>query len=129
MEFGMSSRMRLAVPSNGQGGTEAERSGHFGHCDCFTLVDLEGGEVVSVEIIDNPPHVDGGCLQPVNLLAGHGVTALVVAGMGARPLAGLNDVGIEVFFENATPGVGDVVGLVAQGQVARMDARNTCQGH
>jgi predicted Fe-Mo cluster-binding NifX family protein len=125
----MPTRMRLAVPSNGQGGTEAERSGHFGHCDCFTLIDIEDGDVVSVEIVDNPPHVSGGCLQPVNLLAGHGVTALVVAGMGARPLAGFNDAGIEVFFENVTPGVADVVALVADGQVPRMDTRNTCQGH
>lgn len=125
----MTSRMRLAIPSNGEGGAEAERSGHFGHCDCFTLVDLEDGDVASIEVINNPPHVDGGCLQPVNLLAGHGVTALVVAGMGARPLAGFNDVGIEVYFDNVTPIVGDVVGLVAGGQVPRMDARNTCQGH
>ena len=125
----MTSQMRLAIPSNGQGGMDSERSGHFGHCDCFTLIDLDGSEVVSVEVIDNPPHVDGGCLQPVNLLAGHGVTALVVAGMGARPLAGFNDVGIEVYFDNETPGVGDVIELVANGRAPRMDARNACGGH
>ena len=30
----------LAVPSNGAGGLEAERSGHFGRCDCFTIVEI-----------------------------------------------------------------------------------------
>ncbi len=68
-------------------------------------------------------------LQPVQLLAGHDVTALVVAGMGARPLAGFNDVGIVVYFDNVTPGVGDVIGLVASGQLPQMDARNVCGGH
>ena len=124
----MTGSIRLAIPSNGQGGFDAERSGHFGHCDCFTLVDMEDGEVGAVQIIDNPPHESGGCLRPVQLLAGHGVTALVVAGMGARPLAGFNDVGIVVYFDNATAGVGEVVGIVADGGLPQMDARNVCGG-
>jgi len=125
----MTSKTRLAIPSNGEGGVEAERSGHFGHCDCFTLVDIVDGEISSVEVIDNPPHVDGGCLQPVQLLAGHGVTTLVVAGMGARPLAGFNDVGIDVYFDNTTPIAGDVIGLFIGGSLPQMDARNVCGGH
>ena len=125
----MTASIRLAIPSNGQGGLDAERSGHFGQCDCFTLVDLHGGEVGEVRVIDNPPHEHGGCLRPVSLLAGHGVTALVVAGMGARPLAGFNDAGIVVYFDNATPRVEDVVTLVADDGLEQMDARNVCGGH
>lgn len=34
---------RIAVPSVENGGLEGVRSGHFGHCDVFTLVDVEGG--------------------------------------------------------------------------------------
>ena len=41
----MSETMKLAVPSMGEGGLEAERSGHFGHCDCFTIVDIVDGEI------------------------------------------------------------------------------------
>ena len=124
----MTGSIRLAIPSNGQGGFDAERSGHFGHCDCFTLVDMEDGEVGAIQIIDNPPHESGGCLRPVQLLAGHGVTALVVAGMGARPLAGFNDVGIVVYFDSVTPGVGEVVRIVADGGLPQMDAGNVCGG-
>lgn len=125
----MTGSIRLAIPSNGQGGLDSERSGHFGQCDCFTLVDLEDGEVGTVQVIDNPPHEHGGCLRPVQLLAGHDVTALVVAGMGARPLAGFNDVGIVVYFDNVTPHVGEVVEIVADGGLPQMDARNVCGGH
>lgn len=125
----MSELMVLAVPSMGEGGLEAERSAHFGHCDCFTLVDVVDGEIASVRVVANPPHEEGGCLRPVNLLASHGVNALIAAGMGARPLAGFNDVGITVYFENATPGIGDAVKLVLNGSAQAMDARDVCGGH
>ena len=126
----MSDRMRLAVPSNGAGGLEAERSGHFGHCDCFTLIDIEDGAVVDVAVLPNPPHEHGGCLAPVQVLASNGVNAMVVAGMGGRPLAGFQDAGITVYFENVTPVVGDVVAMVvSEESLPVMDARNTCSGH
>ena len=35
--------VRIAVPSEGQGGLDGLRAGHFGHCDVFTLVDIEDG--------------------------------------------------------------------------------------
>ncbi|MCE5202943.1 MAG: NifB/NifX family molybdenum-iron cluster-binding protein [Coriobacteriales bacterium] len=124
----MSEKMVLAVPTLGEGGLESERSGHFGHCDCFTLVEIEDGKIAGVRIVENPPHVDGGCLTPVNLLASHGVDALIVAGMGARPLAGFNDAGITVFFEDETPGVADAVQLVIEGEVDVMDSRFVCGG-
>jgi len=125
----MPETMLLAVPSLGQGGLEGERSGHFGRCDTFTLVELENGQVMSVWVIDNPPHEEGGCLRPVELLASHNVNALVVAGMGARPLAGFRDVGIDVYFEDATAGIGDVVKLVLGGGCEQMDERFVCGGH
>lgn len=125
----MSETMKLAVPSMGEGGLEAERSGHFGHCDCFTLVDIVDGEIKEVSILANPPHEEGGCLRPVGLLAEQGVDAIVAAGMGGRPLMGFNDAGITVYFENTTPNVGDAAKLVAQGNVPIMGVENTCQHH
>jgi len=125
----MSDSMLLAVPSVGAGGLEGERSGHFGRCDTFTLVGIQDGRVTSVRVIDNPPHEEGGCLRPVELLASHDVDALVVAGMGARPLAGFRAAGIDVYFEDATPGIGDVVQLVVSGACAPMDDRYVCGGH
>ncbi len=122
------SKMVLGVPSQGQGGLDSERSGHFGHCDCFTLVEIDGQEVVGVRVVENPPHVEGGCLRPVNLLASHGVNALLAAGMGARPLQGFNDVGITVYFESRTPIVRDAVNLVLQGNVPIMEPQHACGG-
>ena len=50
----MAETMKLAVPTMGEGGLQSERSGHFGHCDCFTLIDITDGEIGEVSIIDNP---------------------------------------------------------------------------
>lgn len=129
VQEGFMARMLLAVPSIGEGGLAGERSGHFGRCDCFTLVEVTDDGIGEVRVVDNPPHEEGGCLRPVQLLASHDVDALVVAGMGARPLAGFEDAGIKVYFENMTAGIGDVVGMVAQGEVPLMDPGSVCGGH
>ena len=39
----MTTSIKLAVPTMGAAGLNAERSGHFGHCDCFTVVDIVDG--------------------------------------------------------------------------------------
>ncbi len=125
----MSDRIVLAIPSNGEGGMDAERSGHFGHCGCFTVVDIEDGAVVGARIVANPPHVEGGCLRPVQLLAGEGVNALVVAGIGGRPLAGFNDAGITVYFDNERPVVAEAVEALIAGEVEIIDPSYVCGGH
>lgn len=121
--------MVLAVPSNGAGGLDAERSGHFGRCDCFTLVEVVGGAVGPVTTLANMPHVEGGCMRPVQLLADAGVSAIVVAGIGGRPLAGFSEAGITVYSDNTMPRVGDVVEAVVAGSVGFMEPGCACGGH
>lgn len=123
----MSETMKLAVPTMGEAGLDSQRAGHFGHCDCFTVVDIVDGEITGTSAIANPPHEEGGCLRPVGLLADAGVDAIVAAGMGMRPLMGFNDAGITVYFENQTPNVGDAARLVAAGNVPIMGAENACR--
>ena len=71
--------IRIAIPSELPGGLDAQRAGHFGRCACFTLVDVDGGEVRDVEVLQNAPHTEGGCMAPVLVLAEHNVDAIVVA--------------------------------------------------
>ena len=89
-------KTRVAIPSQLPGGLEASRSGHFGRCECFTLVDVTDGEVGEVHVLSNAPHTEGGCMAPVMVLAEHMVDAIVVDGIGGRPLMGFNQVGIAV---------------------------------
>ena len=89
-------KVRVAIPSDLPGGLDAARSGHFGRCACFTLVDVVDGQVGKIEVLQNAPHTEGGCMAPVLVLAEHNVDAIVVDGIGGRPLMGFNQVGIAV---------------------------------
>lgn len=125
----MAETMKLAVPTMGAAGLDAQRAGHFGHCDCFTVVEIENGEVKGTSEVANPPHEEGGCLRPVGLLADAGVDAIVAAGMGMRPLMGFNQAGITVYFDNEHPMVGDAAKLVAECKAPVMGADQACNHH
>ena len=119
---------RIAVPSIEKGGLDGQRSGHFGHCDVFTLVDVEDGEVKKVTTINNQSHVQGGCMVPVNLLAEHKVNALIVGGIGMRPLMGFRQVGIDVYHEEIRPEIRPVVEDLIAGRLPQIADNQVCGG-
>jgi predicted Fe-Mo cluster-binding NifX family protein len=119
---------RIAVPSNGNGGLDATRSGHFGHCDVFTFIDVENGEIKKVSTIQNQEHVQGGCMVPVNLLASHHVKALVVGGIGMRPLMGFKQAGIDVYHESERPEIRPVVEDLIAGRLPQIKDNQVCGG-
>lgn len=119
---------RIAIPSMGSGGLEGERSGHFGHCDVFTMVDVENGEIKDVSTVQNQSHVQGGCMVPVNLLAGHNVNALIVGGIGMRPLMGFKQVGIDVYYDAERPQIRPVVEDLIAGKLPSIGDDQVCGG-
>lgn len=119
---------RIAIPSIGTGGLDGRRSGHFGHCDVFTLVDVEDGEIKSVTTISNQSHVQGGCMVPVNLLAGHRVNALIVGGIGMRPLMGFRQVGIDVYYDDTRQEIRPVVEDLIAGKLPLIGDNQVCGG-
>jgi len=119
---------RIAIPSVAPGGLDGERSGHFGHCDMFTFVDVENGEVKKVSTIPNGDHEQGGCMVPVNLLAEHKVNALIVGGIGMRPLMGFKQVGVEVFYVATRPQIRPVVEDLIAGKLPMIGDDQVCGG-
>lgn len=124
-------KMRIAVPSNAPGGLAADRSEHFGHCELFTLVDIEGGRVAQVGTINNVTHGAGGCMEPIGLLREQGINAIVVGGIGARPLQGFANAGVTVYF--AAPAAFGSVQAAVDGFMEKrlvvMQPTQACQGH
>ncbi len=118
----------VAIPSDMPGGLEAGVGAHFGHCDVYTLVELKDGKVDKTEVIPNVPHQQGGCMAPVNYLAGKGVKMLIAGGMGMRPLMGFNQVGIEVYYGSGATNVGQAVGALADGKLPQFTQQYTCGG-
>jgi predicted Fe-Mo cluster-binding NifX family protein len=119
---------RIAVPSLGNGGLDGERAGHFGHCDVFTFIDVEDGEIKEVSTIQNQEHVQGGCMVPVNLLAGHKVNALIVGGIGMRPLMGFKQAGIDVYHDAERVAIKPVVEDLIAGKLAMIADNQVCGG-
>ncbi|HMK61963.1 MAG TPA: NifB/NifX family molybdenum-iron cluster-binding protein [Dissulfurispiraceae bacterium] len=121
-------RIRIAIPSEGEGGLDGIRSGHFGHCEVFTFVDVEDGMIKNVSTIPNVGHTQGGCMVPVTLLANHNVNALIVGGIGMRPLMGFRQVGIQVYHEDRTAQIRPVVEDLIAGNIPAIEDNQVCGG-
>ena len=118
----------LALPSGTPGGMDAPLEAHFGHCDMYTLVHLENEQVGEVRVVPNVPHVQGGCMAPVNYLAGNSVQILIAGGMGMRPLMGFAEVGIDVYHGGVSATVGEAVNAFISGKLQKFDQSHTCGG-
>ncbi len=118
--------MRLCIPTDGGTGTDAEVYGHFGSAPCFVVHDTETGET---KALDNTgkDHEHGAC-NPLGSLTGETVDAIVVSGIGARALMGLNAAGIRVF--RAIEGtVSDNAAAATAGTLAELTVDATCGHH
>ncbi len=120
--------IRLAIPSVHPGGLDANRAGHFGHCDAFTILEVDGTDILKVEILANQEHSQGGCMVPVNLLRSNNVNAIIVGGIGMRPLMGFRQVGIDVYHEATEPRIRPVVEQWLEGRVPLISEDQVCGG-
>lgn len=80
--------MRVAVASDG-----TIVSGHFGHCEGFTLYDVDNVEVVSKTFVENPGHRPG--YLPV-FLKEKKANVIIAGGMGETAQDLFIENGIEV---------------------------------
>ena len=81
--------MKIAVASDGQ-----NVSGHFGHCEGFTVYEVKKDkEVCGKNFVQNPGHKPG--FLPV-FLKDLGTDVIVAGGMGAMAQQLFNENGIEV---------------------------------
>ena len=100
--------MRFAVPTH-----DKKLCAHFGHCEAFALIDVDGNNTFVSETYVTPPPHEPGLLPP--WIAGQGVNVVIAGGMGARAQ--------QLFAENK---VKVVTG--AQGETAREVVENYLKG-
>lgn len=67
-------------------------------------------------------------MVPVNLLAGQRVNALIVGGIGMRPLMGFRQVGIDVYYDAARPKIRPVVEDLIAGNLPLIGNDQVCGG-
>jgi predicted Fe-Mo cluster-binding NifX family protein len=119
----------VAVPSCAPGGIDAQVSEHFGHCDLFTLVEIDNGDITKVDSLPGVAHQQGGCMLPVDLLANHGVKILIAGGMGMRPLMGFSQVGIDVYKNGGAAKVSQVIQAFLDGSMTKFSPASSCANH
>lgn len=88
--------MRVAISSEENNGLESRVSHHFGRCPYFVLVDVDGPELGSVEVIENPYYQDHQPGMVPGLIKEHGADVMLSGGMGRRAIGFFQDYGIEI---------------------------------
>jgi len=113
--------MRIALPSNG---TEVDE--HFGHCQCFTIFDIDdANKIVSEETLTPPP----GCGCKSNIvpqLASMGVSVMLAGNMGGGAVNVLASHGIKAI-RGCSGNVHQVTRAWLEGNVD--DSGAGCQSH
>ena len=122
-------KINLAIPSTNPGGLDAPLGMHFGHCDLYTIVEIEGNAVTSVKTLPSIAHQEGGCTAPVMYLAEKGVNKMLAGGMGMRPLMGFQQAGIQVYYAGDFNTVGESVSAFLDGKLPAFSTDYTCRGH
>jgi predicted Fe-Mo cluster-binding NifX family protein len=77
-------RLRIAIPTKGQGGLEDVVSDVFGRANSFTIVDVEKGAIKNVKVLENPAvsYEHGAGPIVVKMLIDAGVNTVIAAEFG-----------------------------------------------
>jgi predicted Fe-Mo cluster-binding NifX family protein len=118
--------MKICLPTTGEKGLNETVHNHFGSAAFFTIYDME---TKGVQVIrnDNSHHDHGSC-QPLGMISGLGVDAVLTSGMGRRAVQLLNEGGVKVFLLDGDT-VQQAVDKFAAGELPELTLDNACGGH
>lgn len=110
--------MKISIATDGK-----MVSGHFGHCEGFTIITAENGKSIKQEFIKNPGHQPG--FLP-NFLNDMGVNVIISGGMGGSAIQIFNEKGIDVI-TGASGDVAQIAELYLNGKLISSDS--VCSEH
>jgi predicted Fe-Mo cluster-binding NifX family protein len=118
--------MKICFPVQKDEGMSSEVYNHFGSAPMFMLVDAETNSIAPISNRDEH-HVHGAC-SPMKALNNQQVDALVVGGIGAGALNGLNRMGVRVF-RSQVPTIQGNLTLFKNGTLLELTPDQCCGGH
>lgn len=107
-------------------GLQSSVYNHFGSAPAFIVVDTTADQAVTVDNKDLH-HVHGAC-NPIMAMGGQDVDAVVVGGIGAGAIRGLNSKGIRVF-RAVAPTVKENLDILVTTGLPEMLIQHACGGH
>lgn len=87
--------MRIAISAETKNQLDSQVAQHFGRCPYFALVDVEGQEVQSVVVIDNPFFSSHKAGQVPNFIQEQKADVMLSGGMGHRAIQFFTQFGID----------------------------------
>jgi len=78
--------MRIAISTETKNGLDSVVAHHFGRCPFFALIDVDGDEIKSVEVIDNPFYAGHQPGQVPGFIKEHNADVMLSGGMGGRAI-------------------------------------------
>jgi len=118
--------MKLCFAVQEDRGIESNVYGHFGSAPAFVVVDTELQEAVTVGNRDLN-HAHGAC-NPIAAIGGQKVDAVIVGGIGAGAVRGLNAAGIKVY-RSVGETVKENLMLFKDNMLPELTINNACGGH
>ncbi len=118
-------KMKVCIPTMGNGGMEEAVSQHFGQAPTFTIVDLDTKEV---QILPNKGEHMGGSVLPTDTLKDQGVQVMIVGGLGPKAIQAFAERCVEVFV-GATGTVKDAIEDWRGGRLTKASSDNACKEH
>jgi len=88
--------LKIAISTDGNVVAE-----HFGRCPSYTILEIDGNNIISRSIVENPGHEPGRIPQFLNE---QGASYIISGGMGMRAIGFFNDFKIKTIL-----GIGGVV--------------------
>lgn len=107
-------------------GIESIVYNHFGSAPAFIVVDTTNQNATTVTNRDLH-HVHGAC-NPIKAIGGQVIDAVVVGGIGAGAISGLNAAGIKVYRSLKGKVKEDLV-LFTQNRLPELTMSQACMGH
>ena len=80
--------MKFAIPL-----AQGKLTAHFGHCQEFALIEVEGEQIKNKQVLVPPPHEPGVLPKWLHEL---GASVIIAGGMGQRAVSLFNQNGIKV---------------------------------
>jgi predicted Fe-Mo cluster-binding NifX family protein len=122
--------MLIAVSAETNQGLESQVAHHFGRCPYFALVQVEGNEIQSVRMIDNPFYAAHQPGQVPGFIKEQEADVMLSGGMGGRAIQFFTQFGIEAA-TGATGTVAEAVGCYLEGKIkgASSCAESEAHGH
>ena len=118
--------MKICFPVAVNNGLDSQVYNHFGSAPMVLLIDAEQRSVA--EAVNRDLNHQHGACRPLKALGGQKVEAIVVGGIGAGALSGLNQAGYKVYQAGAGTIAENLDNFLKHG-LAELTPAQTCGGH